>query len=75
MTNLEIINFTLNAKTNFIVDQKEKEMVYSVYFTDHQGNELRDKSFRTQEDADKYVTRTNNLFNNESRVIKEEKFW
>jgi hypothetical protein len=51
------------------------EMCYSVYFTDHEGNEVRDKSFMDREEANQYAQNSRDLHKNGARVIIEEKYW
>ena len=51
------------------------QMVYSVYITTTEGNEIRDQSFEDRPTANQYAQKSRTAFNNGARVIIEEKYW
>ena len=51
------------------------EMIYSVYITTTEGNEIRDQSFEDRQVANQYAQKSREAFDNGARVIVEEKYW
>tara|TARA_R110002167_G_scaffold185793_4_gene386584 strand:+ start:299 stop:532 length:234 start_codon:yes stop_codon:yes gene_type:complete len=75
-TPLGVIEHFLKHK-NLCSTKKETEMqmVYSVYITTTEGNEIRDQSFEDRPTANQYAQKSRTAFNNGARVIIEEKYW
>tara|TARA_R110002050_G_scaffold283733_1_gene432490 strand:+ start:114 stop:272 length:159 start_codon:yes stop_codon:yes gene_type:complete len=51
------------------------QMIYSVYITTTEGNEIRDQSFEDRQVANQYAQKSREAFDNGARVIVEEKYW